>query len=357
MGEISVGLIGYGIGGLIFHAPFLAVARGLRLEAIATSRRAEVERDFPSVRVHPNADALVRDPGIALAVVSTPSDTHFEIARAALEAGKHVVIDKPMAITVAEADFLIELAQSRGRVLSVYQNRRWDGDFRTVRRVIEEGRLGGIYHYEAHFDRFRPSIKTGWREQDGPGSGILYDLGSHLIDQALVLFGMPEAVTADVFLQRPGARSVDYFHLVLEYGSRRVVLHSSSMAREPGPHFAVHGDGGSFLKYGMDPQEDAIIAGGRPGRLGWGRDDPEQYGLLVRADGTASRIETLPGGYERYYEAMAACLLEGAPVPVDPMDSRNGLAIIEASLRSARERRTIRLNGMYYNVVHEDRGI
>jgi scyllo-inositol 2-dehydrogenase (NADP+) len=341
MEEISVGLIGYGIGGLMFHAPFIAVAGGLRLAAIATSRSAEVARDFPSARVHPDADALIRDPGIDLVVISTPTATHYEIARAALEAGKHVVIDKPVAITASEADELIELAQRRGRVLSVYQNRRWDGDFRTVRRIIEQRRIGEAYYYEAHFDRFRPLIKDGWREEDGPGSGILYDLGAHLIDQSLVLFGMPDTVTADVLWQRPAARSVDYFHLVLDYGRRRVVLHASSLVREPGPHFAIHGDEGSFLKYGMDPQEDSLKAGARPGPPDWGRDNPEQYGLLVRADGIASRVETLPGGYERYYEAMAACLLEGAPVPVDPADSRNGLAIIEASMRSAKERRTI----------------
>ena len=340
---ISVGLIGYGIGGSLFHAPFIPVAKGLRLTAIATSRATEVARDFPAVRVHSGAHELIRDPGIDLVVISTPTATHYQIARAALEAGKHVVIDKPMAITAAEADELIELARGRARVLSVYQNRRWDGDFRTVRRVIDQRRTGDVYYYEAHFDRFRPSIKEGWREEEGSGSGILYDLGAHLIDQALVLFGMPGAVTADVLRQRPDARSVDYFHLVLDYGRQRVVLHASSLVREPGPHFAIHGGEGSFLKYGMDPQEDALKAGVRPGSPDWGRDNPEQFGLLVRADGAASRVETLPGGYERYYEDMAACLLEGAPVPVNPVDSRNGLAIIEASLRSAKERRTIEM--------------
>jgi scyllo-inositol 2-dehydrogenase (NADP+) len=341
MDEILVGLAGYGFGGAMFHAPFIAVTPRLRLAAVATSRRAEVERDFPSARVRPGAADLVADPDIGLLVVSTPTSTHFEIARSALECGKHVVIDKPMVVTTAEADELIALAAARHRVLSVYQNRRWDGDFRTVKAIIEQRRIGELYYYESRFDRFSPQIKPGWREQAEPGSGVLYDRGSHLIDQAVSLFGVPHAVMADVFCQRPGARAEDYFHLVLDYGPRRVVLHGSNLVCEPGPHFTVHGDGGSFLKYGLDPQEEALKAGLRPGAPDWGRDNPEQYGLLVRADGTASRVATLPGGYEKYYEMLAACLLDGGPVPVDPRDSRNGIAIIEAAFRSAKERRTV----------------
>lgn len=344
MGEIQVGLVGYGIGGAVFHAPLLGVVPGMRLAAVATSRRELVERALPGVRVVASYHAMVADPAIGLMVVSTPTASHYEVARAALEAGKAVVVDKPFTATAAEADELLALAARRGRLLSVYQNRRWDGDFLTVKRLVGEGRLGRVYHYEAHFDRFRPQIKGGWRDEEVAGSGILFDLGAHLIDQALHLFGMPEAVRADAMAQRPAAQSVDYFHVVLEYGRMRAILHGGSVVREPGPHFAVHGDGGSFLKYGMDPQEDALRAGGRPGEAGWGSDAVENYGLLVTAEGTRERVRTEAGSYQRYYEGIARALLEGVPAPVDAADSRNGLRVIEAAVRSAAEGRRVVLD-------------
>jgi predicted dehydrogenase len=341
MSQISVGLAGFGLGGRLFHAPFIAATPELRLTAVATSRRDDVAAEHPEARVVDDWKALAADPAIDAIVVSTPTVTHHEIARAALEAGKHVVVDKPFTATVAEADDLIQLAAARQRVLTVYQNRRWDGDFRTLRRVVDEGRIGKAYYFEAHFDRFRLQIKPGWRESDQPGAGILYDLGAHLIDNAIVLFGTPSAVMADAMAQRPGAHAIDYFHLVLDYGRARAVLHASTLVREPGPRFAIHGDGGSFLKYGMDPQEQALIAGRRPGAPDWGRDNPEQYGLLVRADGTSSVIETLPGDYTSFYAAFAAAVLQNKPIPVDPRDSRNGLAVIEAAQESVRNRRTV----------------
>ena len=345
MDDIAVGLIGYGVGGAMFHAPFLAAVPRLRLAAIATGRQDQVRRDFADVRIYSTPDRLIADSGLDLVVISTPTATHAALAESALLAGKHVVVDKPFALAAAEASRLIELARSEKRFLSVYQNRRWDGDFRTVRRVIEKGRLGAVYSFESHIDRFRTEIKPGWREQPGAGSGILYDLGAHLIDQAIVLFGMPSAITADVMAQRPAARATDYFHLILDYGRLRVILHSSLLVREAGPRFAVHGDGGSFLKYGVDPQEGALNAGRRPGAPDWGRDHPEQYGLLVAADGTASQVETLPGAYQSYYEAVAAAILDGGPVPVDPADSRKGLELIELAMRSAAERRTVEVAG------------
>jgi scyllo-inositol 2-dehydrogenase (NADP+) len=192
-----------------------------------------------------------------------------------------------------------------------------------------------------HFDRFRPQIKAGWREEPRPGSGILYDLGAHLIDQSLHLFGMPRAVTADIVAQRAGARVEDYFHLMLDYAPLRVILHAATLVPHPGPRFTVHGDGGSFLKYGLDGQEDALKQGLRPGDRQWGSDQREYYGELTPAGGTTRKVETLRGGYEKYYELLAACLLTGTPPPVDARDSRNGLIVIEAAQRSAAERRTI----------------
>jgi scyllo-inositol 2-dehydrogenase (NADP+) len=339
--EIGVGLVGYGFGGSVFHAPLIRSVRQLRLTSVVTSRKEQVLRDMPEVRVVPTVEALLEDPDIALVVISSPSASHFEVARAALQAGKHLVVDKPFATTVEDADALIELADRQRLRLSVFQNRRWDNDFLTVRDCIARGWLGTVYHYEAHFDRFRTGIKAGWREESGIGTGILYDLGAHLIDQALVQFGMPSAVTADVFAQRPAARAVDYFHLVLNYGRMRVILHGATLVAGPGPHFAVHGDGGSFLKYGMDSQEAGLMAGKRPGDAGWGLDDPTNYGELVSADGTRRKVETLPGAYQHYYEQIAAGMESGGAMPVDPADSRDGLMVIEAALRSASERRTV----------------
>jgi len=201
-----------------------------------------------------------------------------------------------------------------------------------------------VFHYEVHFDRFRPQIKAGWREEPRPGSGILYDLGAHLIDQSLHLFGMPRAVSADIIAQRDGAKVEDYFHVVLDYAPLRVILHSATLVPHPGPRFTVHGDGGSFLKYGLDGQEDALKQGLRPGDQQWGADQPEYFGELTPAGGATRKVETLRGGYEKYYELLADCLLTGTPPPVDARDSRNGLVVIEAAQRSAAERRTVDIN-------------
>ena len=339
----TVGLIGYGLAGAVFHAPLIRSDPGLKLAKIVTSRREQVAKDLPGVAVAAGIDDVFSDPAIDLVVIASPSAHHYEHARAALLAGKNVVVDKPLATSSREARELIELAGRRGRVLSVFQNRRWDNDYLTVKHSIERGWLGKVFHYEVHFDRFRPDIKAGWREVPGPGAGILYDLGAHLVDQSLQLFGMPRAVTADIIAQREAAKVEDYFHLVLDYFPLRVILHAATLVVQPGPRFIVHGDGGSFLKYGIDGQEEALKHGQRPGDAEWGGDSPENCGEFTPAGGTPRKVETLRGGYERYYEALAACLETGGPPPVDPRDSRDGLIIIEAAQRSAAERRTIRL--------------
>jgi scyllo-inositol 2-dehydrogenase (NADP+) len=266
-------------------------------------------------------------------VIASPTATHFELARTALLAGKHVVVDKPFTTTVEEAEILMDIASSRGLILSVFQNRRWDNDYLTVKKCIADGRLGTLYSYEGNFDRFRPHLKGGWREESQPGAGILYDLGSHLIDQALQLFGKPQFVLADIVRQREGAQADDYFHLVLGYGRQRVILHGAMVVREPGPRFAVHGDGGSFVKFGLDPQEDDLRAGKRPGDADWGKDNPAYYGTFTPADGTREVVETERGAWEKYYEGIADAILDGAPVPVDPAEARDVIAVIEAALR------------------------
>ena len=330
--RLKVGLIGYGHAGSIFHAPLISVCPRLQLSAVATSRREQVARDLPGLQCVPSPKELFADPSLELIVVASPNETHRELALAALSAGKHVVVDKPLANSAREADELIAAAARAGRVLSVFQNRRWDGDFLTVKRLLGAGHFGRVAYYEARFDRHRPQIKAGWREEEKEGSGLLFDLGSHLIDQALNLFGPPESVTAEVERRRPGVRVDDYFRVVLKYGAMEAVL-GAKMLGEPGPKFLVRGDAGTFEKYGLDPQEDGLKAGRRPGDEGWGRDRAENYGLLTTIDG-ARRIETLPGAYEDYYAGLAACLLDGAANPVSGEDARRTLTVIEAARKA-----------------------
>jgi len=343
MREIPVGLIGYGFGGSVFHAPLIRRTPGLRLAAIVTSREEQVHRIMPDVRVLASVEQLLADNSIPVVAISSPSGAHFAMGCDAIAAGKHVVMDKPLALTVAEADELMSLAKAKGLILTPFQDRRWDGDFLTVVQVIAEGCLGAVYSYEAHYDRYRPAVMARWKEQAGPGSGILYDLGTHLIDQALQLFGMPRAVAADILFQRPGAAAVDYFHLILDYGPLRAILHGAMLVRHPGPHYAVHGDQGSYLAYGMDPQEAALMAGKLPGDPGWDADIAAPPGRLYLADGTEREVPTRPGTWQAFYARLADCLLRGGPLPVEPGDAREGLKVVEAALRSAVERRTIDL--------------
>ena len=334
MKSLSVGLLGFGLAGSVFHAPLIQCEPRLRLTAIASSRTDDIRRAAPEA-VATTAEAVIADPSIDLVVIATPNTSHAPLAREALLAGKHVVIDKPMATTAAEADELIDLAKRQGRLLTVFHNRRWDNDFLTLRACLENGDIGRPYHYEAHFDRFRPQIKQGWREQTLAGSGVLFDLGAHLIDQALTLFGMPDRILADVGSQRPDAQVDDWFHIVLGYGRMRAILHCGTVVCRPGPRFQLHGDGGSFLKHGMDGQEAALRAGRMPTEAGWGGDDPENFALLVQADGTERRPETIPGDYPAFYRGVAASILDGAPPPVTAEQARDVLAVLEAVRKAA----------------------
>jgi scyllo-inositol 2-dehydrogenase (NADP+) len=317
---IPTALIGRGLGGSVFHAPLIRACEGLELVRWVGSAEAE---------------AAAIAPDVELVVISTPNAFHFPLARAALEAGKHVVVDKPFTVSVAEADALMDLARARGRVLSVFHNRRWDGDFLTVEKLLP--RLGTVRLYEAHWDRFRPALRDGWKEDPGQGAGLLLDLGPHLVDQALCLFGLPRAVRADVLAQRAGSRIDDYFALTLDYCRMRVLLSASMLVVEPRPRFAVHGSGGSFVKHGVDPQEPALKAGVDPRETAA---DPAD-GVLTAADGAREMVATERGRYLTFYEGIAAAMRGAAPVPVEPADARDGLRIIEAARESAREGRTV----------------
>lgn len=341
---IRVGLLGYGLAGKVFHAPLITTTAGMTLAAVATTRADEVRRDVPGVRAA-TVDEVLADDAIDLVVVATPNTAHVDLARRALAAGKHVVVDKPFTNTAAEADDLIALAAAQGRALSVFQNRRWDNDFLTVRQVLASGLLGDVVTYETHYDRFKPEVAGGkWREQPLPGSGVLYDLGAHLIDQALTLFGTPQTVWADARAQRSGAEVDDYFHIVLNFGPRQAILHAGSVVRAPGPRFQVHGTRGSFLKFGLDSQEDALKAGGHPGDPGFGADDPADFGTLTTDVGglaLVSRIPTLPGRYSAYYDGIVAALTAGAPLPVTAQSARATIRVIELAQQSRQTGQTV----------------
>jgi predicted dehydrogenase len=315
---LRVGLVGYGFAGKTFHAPLIAATPGLALAAIASSDPAKVHADWPAVQLFSTPEALCAAE-LDLVVVATPNTSHHPIALAALLAGKHVVVDKPFTVDVAEGEELAALAAERNRVLSVFHNRRWDSDFRTLQRLIADGVLGDVVCFESHFDRYRPLVRERWRELPGPGSGVWYDLGSHLLDQALTLFGAPQSLWADIFPQRADARTDDYFHAVLRYGALRVVLHASSLAPAEAPRFVVQGTLGGFVSYGLDPQEDALKAGTRPGSPGWGVDPrPGELTTWDETGPTTRLAPSLPGDYGAFYAAVRDAVHGHGPNPVPP---------------------------------------
>jgi predicted dehydrogenase len=286
---------------------------GLELVQVLSSNAARVRADLPGMAVTPAADEVFANPAIGLVVIATPNTSHFDLAQRALRAGKHVVIDKPFTVTVEEGQELIALAAERGLLLSVFHSRRWDGDFLTVRRLLASGELGDLMHFESHYDRYRPVVQNRWREQAGPGSGIWFDLGSHLVDQTLHLFGTPDSMTADIGIQRAGGAAVDYFHVVLHYGRMRAILHGSNLVVAETPRFQLHGTEASFVKYGMDTQEPALRRGELPGFSGWGEDP--RHGTLTTPAGSRL-VETLPGDYRGYYEAVRDAIEHGGENPV-----------------------------------------
>ncbi len=342
---IKVGLVGYGFGGRIFHAPFIDAVEGLALTAVVTSQADKVKADFHNVKVVKETAVLLTDPLIDLIVIATPNTSHFPLAQQALLAGKHVVVDKPFTIDTAEADTLINLAAEKGLLLSVYQNRRFDSDYRTLKRLVKQGKLGQVHTYQAHYDRHKPVVQDRWREWDEPGAGLLYDLGAHLIDQAVDLMGQPDSVWADLGYQRAGAQADDYFHVVLRFGQRRAILHGGSLVARPPFRFAVHGDAGSFIKQGLDPQEGALLAGERPYTPHWGVEPEGIHGQLFKPSGESVMVPSLRGGYEDFYAGMARAILQGDEAPVTAVSARNVIAIIRAAQESAKTGCIIDLRG------------
>lgn len=337
---IRVGLVGFGHGSSVFHAPLLQSVGGRFiithvLERSTNKSEAAVEPKPQIVRSMD--DLLAAD--VQLIVISTPTHVHFEQAKQAIIAKRHVVVDKPLCITAQQAQELLELASAHGVLFTVFQNRRWDGDFLTIKKLIANRSLGDVKKYEAHYDRYRPTLKGSWKEQPGLGGGVLYDLGAHLVDQAIQLFGTPDSVTADVQVQRDGANDDDYFRLELHYVQRPdllVILTAGMLVKEAGPKYVVEGSQGSYVKYNEDVQEDSLRAGMRPGDVNWGCEPESAYGTLTKVNGESEVIQTLPGSYEVYYSNVADAILNGEELVVDPKDIVEQIRILEDAKKTMR---------------------
>ncbi len=339
---LKTGLMGYGFAGATFHAPVIEHCGFASVAAIATSHPDSAHADYPQAAIVPDLDALLALADIECVVIATPNDTHFSLAKRTLEAGKHVVVDKPVTLSAADARTLADLARSKGLLFAPFHNRRWDGDFLTVRDLLASGELGRVTHFESHFDRFRPAIRQRWREDATRGGGLLFDLGPHLIDQALVLFGAPDTVSAAVKAHRDHASAPDYMHLLLGYAEREVVLHASALASLAPPRFAIHGTRGSYVKYGLDTQEDQLKAGLRPGDTGFGAgNEPGRLrvleGVLEGEHEVERELPTRDGAYAGFYRALAESIRTGAAFPVSADDAVDVMTVIELANRSARE--------------------
>lgn len=358
--EIGVALIGYGLGGRIFHAPFVSAVPGLRLKTIMSSKAAEVTAAYPGVNVVRSVEEAVADPSIRLVVVSTPNETHAAIARQCLEAGRHVVIDKPFSSTSEEAAELLRLSRSKRLLVIPFHNRRWDGDFLTIRQLLEQRALGRLVTFESHFDRFRPVARHHtWKEAASPANGMLFDLAPHLVDQCLALFGAPDYILASVRADRDETEVEDAFDITLEYtiGGRRMLAHcrSSYLACDPAPRFLLHGTRGSFRKHGVDPQEPKLVAGGKVPVMGsqdrWLQEPEEDWGTLTTAPDPAQpgmlvtrQVPTLPGDYREFYANVRDAIHGTAPLAVTGEDGFRVIRLLEMARVSSTERRTLQVD-------------
>src|SRR5271163_1112156 len=346
--EIGVAVIGFGLAGQVFHAPFVSAVPGLRLEAIVQRKGDEAGKAYPSVRILRSVEDALKDPAVQLVVVGTPNETHFALAKQALLAGKHVVIDKPFAATSVEAMELKELSEKQGVVLSPFHNRRWDGDFRTVQRLLAEEAVGRLVTFESHFDRFRPLPRENtWKEGANAANGLLMDLGPHLVDQALALFGAPEGITASVRKDRDKTDIEDAFDITLEYPRLRAHCRSSMLACDAAPRFLLHGTKGSFKKYGLDPQEPALVGGAKVPRMGegvWLAEPEAEWGTLTVAPVTAdpgtltrTKVKTELGDYRLYYSNVRDAINGAAKLAVTSEDAYRTIRLLEMARESSLE--------------------
>lgn len=347
MQQIRTALLSFGMSGRVFHAPFIHLHPGLELYGVWERTKSASLEFYPGIRIFRSLEELLADESIELVIVNTPTNTHFEYTKKVLEAGKHTVVEKAFTTSVAEAIELQQLAAQQHKKISVFQNRRWDSDFKTVKKIVEEGWLGDITEAEFHFDRYKEELSPKMhKEIPGPGAGVLNDLGPHLIDQALFLFGMPDAMFADIRITRPVSQVDDYFELLLYYKTTRVRLKAGYLVREPLPSFIVHGHKGSFIKTRADVQEADLIENKKPGGTDWGTEPVSEEGLLhTEKNGKIirERIHTLQGNYYAYYEAVYHALIQNTEMPVTVQDGINVVRIIETAVQSSAAGKLIQL--------------
>ncbi|OQP38710.1 oxidoreductase [Niastella yeongjuensis] len=345
MTMIKVGLVGFGISAKVFHAPFITTNNNYQLVSVLERNKQESKALYPFVRVVKTIEEVVQNEEIDLIVITTPNETHFPYAKAALEAGKHVVLEKPVTNTSKEALALLEIANSNSVVLSVYQNRRYVSDFYTIKEILDKQLLGEVHTFEGHYDRYRAEARPqAWREHVLPGSGILFDLGPHLLDQVLYLFGIPHTITADIRQQRPHAKVDDYFDLRLDYGFLKVILQAGMLVREPGPRYLIHGTKGSFVKSGEDPQEALLRAGELPVGENWGKESEDIYGVLhTELNGQIIRqhYPSHKGDYAAYYKNLYDSLANDKPVKERIEHGYNTIRLIELAFESHKKQCTI----------------
>lgn len=347
---INIGLIGYGMGGRIFHAPVLTSVAGLRLTKVVETKPdsiAHLRENYPETEVVDRSEDIFNDPAVQLVIIATPNVYHYELAKRALEAGKHVVVEKPFTVTSLEADLLIEVAKKNGKLLTANHNRRWDSDFRTVEKIVRSQLLGELVEYEAHYDRYWPGLRNSWKEKrTSPGADVLYNLGPHLIDQAICLFGLPEEVFGYLEIQRQTAEIADSFEILLRYPSLKVTLKAGMLVREAGPHFSLHGRKGSFIKFGMDVQESALYCGHKPNDfLDWGKEPEGLHGRInteVNGIHFTGTVESESGDYREFYRNVYQALIGEAELTVTPQQARNTIRIIEIAEQSHAEKRWLR---------------
>jgi predicted dehydrogenase len=344
---IKTALCSFGMSGLVFHSPFLSINPGFNFYAVWERTKNEAQKKFSNVITYRSLEEMLADELVELVIVNTPNYTHYDYTKQALEAGKHVIVEKPFTATVEEAEELIALAKKQNKVLSVYQNRRYDSDYKTIKKVLDKKLLGEVVEAEFHFDRFREELSPKQhKEIPGPGTGVLYDLGAHIIDQALQLFGMPEKLFADIRIVRPVSKVDDYFEVLLYYPNLRVRLKASYSVREALPGYIIHGLKGSFIKAKTDVQEAMLQAGNMPGGKDWGTEPETEKGLLhTEIDGVEVRenIDSEQGNYDDYYSAIYEAIRNGQPLPVTAEEGKNVIRIIQTAFKSSEAGKVISL--------------
>ena len=348
---IRTAIIGFGLSGRVFHAPFINILDGFELSKISTTNADSIKlihQLYTQTKIVASADEIFNDAEIDLIIVASPNHFHFEHAKKALLANKHVVVEKPFTTTTAEATELIELSKKQNKILSPYQNRRFISDYKTVKKILEQGLLGEIVNYEAYFDRFRPSPRTNglWKEEVYPASGMVYDLGAHIIDQALTLFGMPQAVTAQIGTQRKWCKTIDNYNVKLHYPTFTATLGTSMLAKIPRPTFLLHGTNGSFIKYGVDVQEENLNNGAIPTGENWGKEPENIWGTIdteSNGEKIIGKFESEKGDYRDYFINLRDAIQGKTKLFVKPEDGQNIIQIIEAAYQSNNEQRTIKI--------------